>query len=136
MEDVKNQNQDDYSEVNEIRDRHKTLDTTKRNLIAKKTQITDMYESKRKEVLAFERSMDNKIMSLNNEIAKLTKQCDAVEAEKSSLQTNEEETSAKKWEQIAELSQVIFAIEMIENLCSKKTEYHTTILPYQNASQA
>ena len=25
---------------------------------------------------------------------------------------------------------------MIENLCSKKTDYHTTNLPYQNASQA
>ena len=34
--------------------------------------------------------------------------------------SNEEETSAKKLEQISELSQVIAAIDTIENLCSRK----------------
>ena len=98
LEDVRNQNQDDYSEVNEIRNRHKTLDTTKRNLLAKKAQITEMYESKRAEVNNYERKMENKIMSLNNDISKLTKDYDAVELEKSVLQSNEEETNSKKWE--------------------------------------
>ena len=37
-------------------------------------------------------------MSLNNDITNLTLECDAVEAEKSKLQSNEEETSAKKWD--------------------------------------
>jgi len=78
--------------------------------------------------------METKIMSLNNDIANLTVECDLVDAQKSTLQSDEEETSAKKWDQISELSQVIFAIEMIENLCSKKTQHHTTNLPYQNAS--
>ena len=58
--------------------------------------------------------METKIMSLNNDIANLTVECDEVEAAKSALQNDEEETSAKKWEQVSELSQVIFAIEMIE----------------------
>ena len=43
-------------------------------------------------------------MSLNNEISKLTKRYETVEAEKSALQHDDEETSAKKWEQISELS--------------------------------
>lgn len=48
---------------------------------------------------------------------------------------DDEETFAKKWEQISELSQVIFAIEMIESLCSKKTEWHETHLPYAKGSK-
>lgn len=35
LEEVKNQNNDDYSEVNEIRDRHHTLDGTSKNLDVK-----------------------------------------------------------------------------------------------------
>ncbi len=104
LENVRNANQDDYTEVNEIRDRHSTLAKTSRDLHAKKTEITEMYESKRKEVHAYEKTMSTKIMALNNEIAELTTKCDQVEAEKSALQNNEEETSAKELNQISELS--------------------------------
>mmetsp|Transcript_15756 Transcript_15756/g.21318 ORF Transcript_15756/g.21318 Transcript_15756/m.21318 type:complete len:121 (-) Transcript_15756:351-713(-) len=119
---MKNQNNDDYSEVNEIRDRHRTLDSTKRYLMKKKVELTEMYEQKRTDVNNYEHKMENKIMKLNNNISKLTKLNEEVEAEKSTLQSNEEETSAKKWEQISELSQVIAAIDMIENLCSRKDQ--------------
>ena len=74
-------------------------------------------------------------MSLGNEIASLTIECDQVDTLKSALQNNEEETSAKKWKQISELSQVIFFFFFIENLCSKKTETHVTGLPYQKTSE-
>ena len=137
LQDVKNQNNDDYSEVNEIRDRHLTLDTTKNTLMKKKVELTEMYEQKRADVNNYERMMENKIMKLNNNISQLTKVNEEVESEKSILQSNEEETSAKKWEQISELSQVIAAIDMIENLCSRKDQphIHTTTLPYANNSQ-
>ena len=94
-----------------------------------------MLEEKKAEVTNFERNMEAKVMSIGNEIANLTLECDRVDAQKSALQNDDEETSAKKWEQISELSQVIFAIEMIENLCSKKTEWHETHLPYQKYSK-
>ena len=94
-----------------------------------------MLEEKKAEVTNFERTMEANVMSLGNEIAQLTIECDEVDAKKSALQMDEEETSAKKWEQISELSQVIFAIEMIESLCSKKTEWHETHLPYAKGSK-
>jgi len=136
LDEVRTQNSDDYSEVNEISNRHKILDTTKRSLMKKKTEITNMYEQKRAEVHQYELKMLNKIMNLNNDISKLTKIYDEVEAEKSILQNSEQESSAKKWEQVSELSQVIAAIDMIENLCSRKDQphIHTTTLPYATAS--
>ena len=48
--------------------------------------------------------MTTKSMSLNNDIAQLKVENDEVEALKSALQNDEEATSAKKWEQIGELS--------------------------------
>lgn len=62
--------------------------------------------------------MEAEVMTLGNRIAQKTKQYDEIEAEKGSLMNNEEETSAKKWEQISQLSQVISAIDNIEDLCS------------------
>ena len=50
LEEVRNQNQDDYSEVNEIRDRHKTLDAAKQSLEFKKEKLNSDYESKKLEV--------------------------------------------------------------------------------------
>ena len=99
LENVKNANPDDYTEVHEIRDRHTTLAKTSRDLHAKKAEITEMYESKRKEVHAYERAMSAKVVRLGNEITELTTRCDSVEAEKSALQNNEEETTAKKQDQ-------------------------------------
>ena len=79
--------------------------------------------------------MDTKIMTLNNDIANLTVENEMVENEKATLQNDEEYTSAKQSDQKLELSQVIFSIEMIEQICSKKTEHHTIDLPYQKQSE-
>ena len=114
LEEVKAQNGDEYAEANDIQKTHKTLDNAQNLLISSVDQINNMLEQKKNEVVSFERNMETKIMSLNNDIANLTVECDEVEAAKSALQSDEEETSAKKWEQVSELSQVIFAIEMIE----------------------
>lgn len=95
-----------------------------------------MYEQKRIDVAKYQNNMQNEIMKLNNDIQKLTNVNEEVEAEKSMLMSNEEETSAKKLEQISELSQVIAAIDTIESLCSRKDQphIHTTTLPYAAAS--
>lgn len=124
LEKVKNNNSDEFMEVTDIRSRHSTLSREHGNLIAGSEYITNKLDEKRAEVQTYEKLMDQRIMQINNEISILTKKSDEVEAEKSSLQNDEEETSARKWEKISELSQVIFAIDMIEGLCSKKTAYH------------
>ena len=85
------------------------------------TRLNDLnlkLEEKKSEVVSFERKMDTKIMTLNNDIANLTVECEKVESEKAALQNDGEETDAKKNERDLELAQVIFSIEMIEKLCS------------------
>ena len=55
-----------------------------------------MLEEKKAEVTSFERGMESKVMSIGNEIASLTIECDKVDALKSALVNDDEETSAKK----------------------------------------
>ena len=66
LEEVKNKNNDDYTEVNEIRDRHLTLDTTRQRLEEKKAELNQMNAAKRAQVSEYEYRMRNKIMDLNN----------------------------------------------------------------------
>ena len=71
-------------------------------------------------------------MSLNNDIANLTIENDQLEAEKSALLNEEEETRQKLTGQVSELSQVLFAIDNVERLCSEKTATHQTNLKYSS----
>ena len=56
------------------------------------TRLNDLnlkLEEKKSEVVSFERKMDTKIMTLNNDIANLTVECEVVESEKAALQNDD-----------------------------------------------
>lgn len=73
-------------------------------------------------------------MDLGNDIAFLTKKYEEIEQEKSELQATDEESSAKSKNLKSELSQVFFAIDTIESLCSKRSEFNENNLPYSKSS--
>ena len=76
-------------------------------------------------------------MKLANRNTEMTIDYEVVESEKLAFQTSGAETSQKKWEQVSELSQVLAAIDMIENLCSRKdskNQTNETTLPYAKLS--
>ena len=80
LENVRNQNNDDFAEVVNIRMRYKTLDQSQKDLMKGSEEMSRRLEEKKSEVQNYERTMENKIMSLNNDIANLTVVCDNVEA--------------------------------------------------------
>ena len=80
----------------EISNRYFILSGTQKNLNDKKQLLDKMLEEKKAEVTSFERGMESKVMSIGNEIASLTIECDKVDALKSALVNDDEETSAKK----------------------------------------
>ena len=85
LENVKSFNNDEFTEVIEIRDRYRTLNSTQEALNKKKIELDQMLEEKKAEVSNFEKTMEANVMSLGNEIANLTLKCDQVDAEKSAL---------------------------------------------------
>lgn len=75
--------------------------------------------------------MGASILTLNNDIAKLTTENEKVETAKQKLQTQEEETSFKARGKISELSRLFMAIDNLDRLCSNKEEGNTSQLNYQ-----
>ena len=76
LEDVKNQSNDEFEEVTLIRDRYRVLQTAQQQLNTRLNKLSVDYEDKNREVINYERSMETKIMSLNNDIANLTIELD------------------------------------------------------------
>ena len=81
--------------MSEISARYKVQVTTQNDLIARLNELSSTFEEKNREKINYERNMETKIMSLNNDIANLTIENDQLEAEKSSLLNEEEESSQK-----------------------------------------
>ena len=132
LEEVKNQNSDEYADVLEIAARYRIQVNTQNDLIARLNELSQTFEEKNREKINYERNMETKIMSLNNDIANLTIENDQLEAEKSALLNEEEETNQKLLGQVSELSQVLFSIDNVERLCSEKTNSHQTNLKYSS----
>ena len=85
LENVKSFNNDEFTEVIEIRDRYRTLNSTQEALNKKKIELDQILEEKKSEVSNFEKTMEANVMSLGNEIANLTLKCDQIDAEMSAL---------------------------------------------------
>ena len=73
---MKNQSNDEFEEVTLIRDRYRVLQTAQQQLNTRLNKLSVDYEDKNREVINYERSMETKIMSLNNDIANLTIELD------------------------------------------------------------
>lgn len=123
MEDVKSSG-DEYGEVTEICDRFLTLQSCQVSLLKNKELLEKQLEEKKAEVTKYEKTMESEVMTIGNDIASLTLKYDKIESLKSELQNDEEESSAKRLAKKSELSQVFFAIDTIESLCSRNTEFH------------
>lgn len=82
---MKSFNNDEFTEVIEIRDRYRTLNSTQEALNKKKIELDQILEEKKSEVSNFEKTMEANVMSLGNEIANLTLKCDQIDAEMSAL---------------------------------------------------
>ena len=76
MEDVKNQNSDEYAEVIDICNVYKVLTSTQILLNTRLSDLTKNLEDKSREVINYERTMETKIMSLQNVIANLNLEYD------------------------------------------------------------
>ena len=86
----------------------------------KLNNLEEDLKRKRDEVNKYEKDMETSIMTLNNDIAKLTTENEIVETEKQKLANQEEETSVKARGKISELSRLFMAIDNLDRLCSEK----------------
>lgn len=89
-------------------------------------ELEDKLNTKREEVNKYKTDMVASLLTLNNDIAKLTTENEKVETAKQKLQSQEEETSFKARGKISELSRLFMAIDNLDRLCSNKEEGNTS----------
>ena len=65
-------NSDEYNEIGDILSRHIVLQNTSSDLLNKLRELEDKLNTKREEVNKYKTTMGASILTLNNDIAKLT----------------------------------------------------------------
>ena len=93
---VKEQNNDEFREVSDIRNRYVTLKTAQEQLTKQEMEMHDQVEKKKGEVSSYERVMQNRIMQLNVQIAEKTAECEHVEKLKNDKKLNVDAADARK----------------------------------------
>ena len=131
LEEVRSANSDEYNAIGDILARYQVLRDTQNDLKRKLSNLDDDLKAKREQVNKYEKDMETSIMTLNNDIAKLTTENEKVETEKQKLSNQEEETSVKARGKISELSRLFMAIDNLDRLCSERQEGNTSQLNYQ-----
>ena len=72
LEEVRSANSDEYNEIGDILARYQVLRDTQNDLKRKLNNLDEDLKRKRDEVNKYEKDMETKVMTLNNDIAKLT----------------------------------------------------------------
>ena len=85
LEDVQRLNSDEYNEIGDILSRHTVLSDTSNDLLNRLRELEDKLNTKREEVNKYKTDMGASILTLNNDIAKLTTENERVENAKQKL---------------------------------------------------
>ena len=120
LEEVQRLNSDEFNEIGDILSRHTVLQNTSSDLLNKLRELEDKLNNKREEVNKYNTEMGASILTLNNDIAKLTTENEKVENARQKLATQEEETSFKARGKISGLSRLFMAIDNLDRLCSDR----------------
>ena len=72
LEKVRDKNSDEYQEIGDILARYQVLRDTQNDLTRKLNNLDNELKQKRDSVNKYEKVMETSIMTLNNDIAKLT----------------------------------------------------------------
>jgi chromosome segregation ATPase len=130
---VRQENSDEYQQVDDIKSRHKVLVITRKELKAKLTNLNTQIDEKKGEMATYQNKMETEIMTLNNSISTLNKDAESIALEKTKLKGEEEELIAKQSAKVSELSRVFMAVDNLENVCYKRAEDPNinTVLKYR-----
>ena len=85
LESVKNNNQDEYTEISDILSRYNTLKQSNVKLEESKRNLENKFDDMKNQTNEYEKIKKTEIMSLNNDVANLQKKFEKMEELKSQL---------------------------------------------------
>ena len=115
LEDVKDKNQDEYSELSDIRSRYVTLKESNMKLNEKQEEIQKEFEDLKTRKNQYFNTTKIEIMSLNNQITNKQSEYEKMEDLKNKIKGFEEEETVKQLKKTCEIGLILMAIDNIYN---------------------
>ena len=126
LEKVKEQNSDEFQELNDILSRYYTLKGSNDKLQTTQKQFTDQLDNLNKYIAQFTKDMGSDKMSLNNRIAVQQQSLEQIEDLKGRLMAESEENTSKKLKKTTEHGQILMTIENLSRKCRVRKGLQTS----------
>lgn len=110
---------DQYSDQGELLKRYEILESSNQKLREDQTTLEQELEELRIVSAQFEKSRNEEILTLNNELASLTKDLDDVDKQKNKLQSQVEASSHQASHKNLNLGRILMAVDNIHTRCEE-----------------
>lgn len=110
---------DQYSDQTELLKRHEVLEKSNITLREHQQKLEEELEKLRIDAAQFEKQKNEEILTLNNELASLTKDLDDVDKQKNKLQSQVEASSHQASYKNLNLGRILMAIDNIHIRCEE-----------------
>jgi hypothetical protein len=129
LENVKESNQDEYTELSDIRSRHMTLDESNKKLKDKQKQISAEFERVKTEKNQYFNQTTIEIMSLHNHITNKQSKYEKWKIQEKKIKGNLEEETAKQLKKTSEIGLILMAIDNLYTKCVESGSHLKYRLP-------
>jgi len=119
LESVIKAHPDQYSDQGELLKRHEILEKSNYTLREHQMKLEEELERLRIDAAQFEKQKNEEILTLNNELAGLTKDLDDVDKQKTKLQTQVEASSHQQSSKNLNLGRILMAVDNIHTRCEE-----------------
>ena len=117
LEQVKEKNPDEYSELADIRSRYETLKSSYIKINEKQREIQLEYETLKTSLANFVNSTNIEIMSLNNQITNKQSEKEKMDDDQNKMKGKQEEDTAKELKKTSEIGLILMAIDNLYHKC-------------------
>ena len=125
LQEVKNQNPDEFQELNDILSRYQTLKSSNDKLQEANNLMTRELDKMNKQIAQYTKDMGSEKMTLNNRIAVQQQSLEELEDQKGRLMAESEENTSNKMKKTREHGQILMTIENLYRKCKQRKELQT-----------
>eukprot|EP00435_Cladocopium_sp_Y103_P073539 s24_g44.t1 len=111
---------DDYAEINEIVERHSTLETANTDLAEIQTESETKIEELRGEFQSYKKEQEMEMMELRNKVATLQIELDECQKKRQQLQHEFDEATLEDSEHSLKFGQILMSVENLFLRCTTK----------------
>ena len=134
LEQVKEKNPDEYSELADIRSRYETLKNSNIKISEKQREIQLEYENLKASKTNFVNRTNIEIMSLNNQITNKQSEKEKMDDDQNKMKGRQEEETAKELKKTSEIGLILMAIDNLYNKCMNGKNQSKYIRPSDSGS--